>query len=488
MRVKIGFMTKNANKKGRSNLANVLLPQGSRVRTKAIHFAAPGSLERDLAALTREQRAWLHDTGWQPDKGNIALLPSFDGVMDGAVLGLGRITDKAEMAFLVGQLARQLPAGAYHFHQDPPAAELAAIAWLLGGYQYAVYSDQHTRAVRHLRLPEGVDKDNVLRVANGVVLARDLINTPPNDLGPAELADAARHLAESHGAEFRCIVGDDLLRESFPLVHAVGRASDRAPRLIELRWGEAHHPKVTLVGKGICFDTGGLNIKTGNHMALMKKDMGGAASVLALGMMIMAAALPVSLRILIPAADNNVAGNAFRPSDVIASRKGLTVEIGNTDAEGRLVLADALAYADEEAPELMICMATLTGAARVALGTDLPPYYVDNDDMAAELYRLATEVHDPLWRMPFYMPYDGQLASKIADLNHIADHSFAGSIIGALFLKRFVKKARDFLYLDIYAWVANDRPARPKGGEPQGARALFELVKARYPRKTGDHV
>ncbi len=279
------------------------------------------------------------------------------------------------------------------------------------------------------------------------------------------------------------MVGDDLLRDNYPLIHAVGRASDRPPRLIELRWGESHHPKVTLVGKGITFDTGGLNLKPGNSMALMKKDMGGAATVLALAMMIMSADLPVYLHVLVPTADNNVGRDAFRPSDVIASRKGMTVEIGNTDAEGRLVLADALSKGDEQEPDLMICIATLTGAARVALGVEVPPFYVDDDEIAQELHQVSLETLDPLWRMPFWKPYDSQLASKIADVNHITDSGFGGSITAGLFLKRFVTKAKKFVFLDIYGWVPQDRPGKPRGGEPQSARALFEFLKNRYGKR-----
>ena len=476
------LMNTSQSKKRKSNLTNVLLAHDSKVRTKAIYFAAPGALERDLGALSKEQRAWLQDTGWKPDKGKIALLPGADGQMGGVVLGLGRLRDEAEMAFLMGQLARSIPAGAYHFHDDPPNAELSALAWLMGGYYFDRYSTRHSRSVRHLRLPQGVDKDNVMRIANGMVLGRDLINTPAADLGPAELAEAAQHVAEQHGAEFSQIVGEELLEQNFPMIHAVGRASDRPPRLIELRWGEEKHPKITLVGKGICFDTGGLNLKPGNSMNLMKKDMGGAATVLALAQMIMSADLPIHLRVLVPSADNNIGRNAYRPSDVLPSRKGLSVEVGNTDAEGRLVLADALAYGDEEDNELLICIATLTGAARVALGVEVPPFYVDNDEIANELYSLSLATHDPLWRMPFWKPYDTQLASKIADINHISEGGFAGSVTAGLFLKRFVSRARDFLFLDIYGWVPQDRPGKPRGGEPQSARALFEYLKNRYAR------
>ena len=481
--LKMKAMNKYDSKKRKSNLTNILLSKSSKVRTIPIYFAAPGSLEKDLGALSKQQRAWLQDTGWKSDKGSISILPASDGQIGGVVLGLGAIRDKAEMALLIGQLARQVPAGAYHFHDDPPDAELSTISWLMGGYYFDRYSDRHGRLVRHLRPPKGVDKDNVMRIVNGVVLGRDLINTPPNDLGPAELSAAARHIADQHGAEFREVVGEDLLRDNYPLIHAVGRASDRPPRLIELRWGESDHPKVTLVGKGITFDTGGLNLKPGNSMALMKKDMGGAATVLALAMMIMSADLQICLHVLVPTADNNVGRDAFRPSDVISSRKGMSVEIGNTDAEGRLVLADALAKGDEDEPDLMICIATLTGAARVALGVEVPPFYVDDDEIAQDLHQVSLETVDPLWRMPFWKPYDSQLASKIADVNHITDSGFGGSITAGLFLKRFVTKAKKFVFLDIYGWVPQDRPGKPRGGEPQSARALFEFLKNRYGKR-----
>jgi leucyl aminopeptidase len=315
-----------------------------------------------------------------------------------------------------------------------------------------------------------------------VTLTRDLVNTPANDMGPAELEAAARALARPHGAKVRSIVGDALLKQNFPLIHAVGRAADagRAPRLIELRWGKAGDPKVTLVGKGVCFDTGGLDLKPENAMLMMKKDMGGAATVLALAHMVMDARLKVSLRVLIPAVENSVSGNAFRPLDVYPSRKGLNVEIGNTDAEGRLVLADALALADEDKPDLLIDMGTLTGAARVALGPELPPFYTDDEALAAEVARCAASENDPLWRMPLWRRYDRNLDSKVADLNNVASGGMAGSIICALFLKRFVSAAKSWLHFDIYAWTPAARPGRPEGGECQAARAVFALLKQRY--------
>jgi leucyl aminopeptidase len=313
-----------------------------------------------------------------------------------------------------------------------------------------------------------------------VTLARDLINTPANDMGPAELEEAARALATKHGASVRAIVGDDLLGENFPLIHAVGRAAARAPRLIDVAWGEPAHPKITLVGKGVCFDTGGLDIKPDSGMLIMKKDMGGAACVLALAHMVMDARLPVRLRVLIPAVENAISGSAFRPLDVYRSRKGITVEIGNTDAEGRLVLADALALGDDEAPELIVDMATLTGAARVALGPDLPPFYTDDEALAADLARHAAAENDPLWRMPLWRPYESLLDSKTADINNVSSGNQGGSITAALFLSRFVTQAKAWVHLDVYAWTQTTKSGRPEGGDCQAARALYALMKERY--------
>jgi leucyl aminopeptidase len=313
-----------------------------------------------------------------------------------------------------------------------------------------------------------------------VTLARDLINTPANDLGPVQLETAAREVASRHGASFWVIIGDDLLTQNFPLIHAVGRAAASAPRLIDLQWGDPAHPKVTLVGKGVCFDTGGLDIKPDNAMLIMKKDMGGAATVLALAHMVMDRRLKLRLRVLIPAVENSISGSAFRPLDVYPSRKGLNVEIGNTDAEGRLILADALALADEETPDLLIDMGTLTGAARVALGPELPPFYTDDEQLAAEVARFASAENDPVWRLPLWQPYAAMLDSKIADLNNVSTGGFAGSITCALFLKRFVSAAKSWLHFDIYAWNPSAKPARPEGGECQAARALYALLAARY--------
>jgi leucyl aminopeptidase len=317
----------------------------------------------------------------------------------------------------------------------------------------------------------------VLAAVEAVWQGRDLINTPASDMGPAELEQAARALAERHGADITVVEGDELLVRNFPLIHAVGRASTRAPRLIDLTWGRAEAPTVTLVGKGICFDTGGLDIKPASGMGLMKKDMGGAATVLTLGHMIMSRKLDVRLRILIPAAENSISGNAFRPGDVLHSRAGATVEVGNTDAEGRLVLADAIALADEAAPQSLFVFATLTGAARVALGPDLPAFFTDDDALGVAMVATSADVGDPVWRLPLWPGYDGKLDSQVADMNNIGEMPFAGAIMAGLFLKRFTKQARRFAHFDIYGWRPSATPLGPKGGEPQAARAVFALLK-----------
>jgi leucyl aminopeptidase len=428
------------------------------------------------AGLDERARTFADAAGFEPKAGRHLVLPGADG-LGGVLFGLEQAGARRN-PFLPGSLPGLLPTGVYRFANGPHDARLAALAFALGAYRFTRYrnADKHVRLV----VPDGVDAADLSRITEGVTLARDLINTPANDLGPPELADAARALAARHGAKFRAVVGDDLLSQNFPLIHAVGRAAARAPRLIDFTWGNPSHPKVTLVGKGVCFDTGGLDIKPESAMLIMKKDMGGAASVLALAHMMMDRKLKVRLRVLIPAVENSISGGAFRPLDIYPSRKGLNVEIGNTDAEGRLVLADALALGDEETPELMLDMGTLTGAARVALGPDLPPFYTDDDALAAAVARCAEAEHDPLWRMPLWRPYDAMLDSKVADLNNVATGAFAGSIICALFLRRFVERAKNFVHFDIYAWNPSVKPARPEGGECQAARAVYALLKERY--------
>ena len=438
---------------------------------KPVHLVAPGTLDAVLERL--DVAAYARAAGFRAKAGALLLLPGGDGIA-GALFGLGEEDDGTP--FSAGALATALPPGAYRLEGALERPDLAALGFALSAYRFDRYRKAEPKDVR-LVPPEGVDLTELRRIAEGVFLARDLVNTPANDLGPAELAEAARALAARHGARLRVTEGERLEAE-FPMVHAVGRAGARAPRLVDLVWGE-EGPKVTLVGKGVCFDTGGLDIKSSSGMALMKKDMGGAAAVLGLAHMVMDAGLKLRLRVLIPAVENMISGSSFRPGDALRSRKGLNVEIGNTDAEGRLILADALTLADEEAPELLFDLATLTGAARVALGPDLPPFYTPDDGLAAALARQADAQFDPLWRMPLWPAYDALLASKIADLSHIASVPMAGSITAALFLKRFVGTP-SWAHFDIYAWNPTTLPGRPEGGEAQAVRALYGLLRERY--------
>jgi leucyl aminopeptidase len=442
--------------------------------SRPIMLVGPAGIQD--AGLTPEAIAWAEANGFSGQSGRLLVVPSADGNVAAALFGIG---DGKDGTLSLGKLATTLPAGEWHFSTVPSDPTLAALALRLGGYVFTRYGKKPGRTVR-FALPEGADADAVGRVADGVFLARDLINTPTNDLGPDALEEAVRKAAAAHKAKISVVLGDALLAENFPMIHAVGRASAQAPRLIDLVWGRKGAPKLTLVGKGVCFDTGGLDIKPASGMLLMKKDMGGAANVLALASMIMAAKLDVRLRVLIPAVENAIAGNAFRPGDVLPSRKGITVEIGNTDAEGRLILADALSLADEEAPDLLIDMATLTGAARVALGPDLPPFYTDDESLADGIAAAAAQVEDPVWRMPLWKPYEAKLASKIADINNVTTDGFAGSITAALFLQRFVEKARSWAHFDIFGWNPSDRPHGPTGGEAQAIRALERVIAARY--------
>ena len=353
-------------------------------------------------------------------------------------------------------------------------AETEALGWLLGGYSFDRYRDQK-KTHPMLIAPDGIDAARVEALAAGEALTRDLINTPASDMGPDALEQAAFDLARAFDAQMAVVKGDALLEKNFPMIHAVGRASATPPRLIEMAWGTSG-PQLVLVGKGVCFDTGGLNIKPGASMGLMKKDMGGSATVLGLAYMIMALNLPLRLRVLIPAVENAVSGNAFRPQDILTSRKGLTVEINNTDAEGRLVLADALALAAESNPDLIVSMATLTGAARVAVGPDLAPFYLDSDSDAAQLSSAGANMADPVWRMPFHTPYEAMIEPGIADLDNAPKGAFAGSITAALFLRRFVSKGDRYIHFDIFGWQPNGAPGRSKGGLGQGARAVLAAL------------
>ena len=424
-------------------------------------------------------RSFAQAQGFEARPGQHVLLPDAAGALAVVLLGVDPSGPRRRDPFAPGRLAAILPPGDYALVGDIGDPGLAALGWLLTSYRFERYRKPKAAAAR-LVMPEGVDGEELSNLAQASALARDLVNTSAADLGPAEIEAAVRSLGESHAAEVDSIVGDDLLAANFPMIHAVGRASSRAPRLVELRWGQKGDPKVTLIGKGVAFDTGGLNLKTDAGMLLMKKDMGGAAAAIAAAGMIMRAKLKVRLRLLVPAVENAVSGSSFRPGDVLRSRKGLTVEIGNTDAEGRLILADALALADEEAPELLLDYATLTGAARVALGPDLPPFYTHDDGLAAEIARLSAAVNDPVWRMPLWPPYDGMLDSKIADMNNVSGGAFAGSVTAALFLNRFVEKSRSYAHFDIYGWNPSTRPGRPEGGECQAARLTYALAKQLY--------
>jgi leucyl aminopeptidase len=444
-----------------------------------ITFATRATWDSICAGLPAEARQFALANGFAAKPGSCLTLPSAEGKIAQALFGLEDETGKPRDPFRPGQLPGLLPPGVYRFANSPHDSRLAALAFALGSYRFGRYRKSEPPKVR-LVPPDGVNVAAISRMAEAAILARDLINTPSNDMGPEELALAAAELASRYGATFSCIIGEDLRRQNFPLIHAVGMASSRAPRLIDFTWGHPDHPKVTLVGKGVCFDTGGLDLKPSGGMLIMKKDMGGAANVLALAQMVMDAKLKVRLRVLIPAVENAVAGNAFRPLDIFKSRKGITVEIGNTDAEGRLVLADALALACEEKPDLLIDLGTLTGAARVALGPDLPPFYTNDEKLALDVARCAMEENDPLWRLPLWPAYDSWLDSKVADVNNAPSGGFAGSITCALFLQRFVEGAGSWLHVDIYGWTPSAKPARPEGGECQAARAIYKLLGERY--------
>ncbi len=450
------------------DVQDFLLPAGAKAKTM-IHVvtAAAWKAARGIAA---DHLAWGKTQGFEAAPLSLLMVPG-----PRVYVGAPRVTDDV---FALGAISGKLPAGDYGFAETLDQPDLVALGWLLELYKYDPYRPLKTRAVR-LALPKGVERKRLISLAGSAYMVRDLVNAPSNHMGPQELEDAARGLARKHKAKLSVISGAKL-EKGFPLIHAVGAASDRKPRLIDFTWGPPRAPKVTLVGKGVCFDTGGLDIKPSTGMLLMKKDMGGAANVLGLARLIMDAGLKIRLRVLIPAVENSIGGNAFRPGDVFKSRKGLTVEIGNTDAEGRLVLADAMALAEEETPDLMIDMATLTGAARVALGPDLPPFFTDDDALASDLLAHAMRVNDPLWRLPLWRPYETLIETPIADLNNAGQGGFAGAITAALFLRRFGEKAKAHVHVDCFAWTPNAKPGRPKGGEQQGMRALFSLLEQRY--------
>lgn len=437
------------------------------------------SLKAWLKKQDKRTQRWVEAAGFDAKAGSMLLLPDANGDVSRVLWGVGDTLGLYSFA----ALPNKLPAnkGGYYIDHDLTEGEAtnAALGWLLGSYKFTPYKKSAGTAPAQLVMPKGADAAYVADTAAAVYLVRDLVNFPPNDFGPAEIAQAGQKVARSfNSASIKTIVGDDLLKQNYPMIHAVGRGSARAPRLIDLRWGKKGNPKITLVGKGVAFDTGGLDIKPSSGMALMKKDMGGAAHVLGLAQMIMAAKLPVDLRVLIPAVENSVDGNSFRTSDVIKTRNGMTVEIGNTDAEGRLILCDALTEACADKPDLIMDFATLTGAARVALGPDLPAMFSNDDSVANDLLAAAATVEDPLWRLPLWQPYKDALGSKIADTNHIGGQ--AGAITAALFLEKFITAKTPWVHIDTFSWNNSDRPGRPAGGEALGMRASFALIQQRY--------
>ena len=447
-----------------------------------LHLVTEEEAEAWREGLPETAARWLDAVGFAGRTGQVVAAPDAAGRIALAAVGLDSEAKRARGRFAAAEGAARLPPGTYRLASGPapgPALDEAALGWLLAGYRYdrhktkAGDGDDPPRARARLLAPEGVDAARIEAIAAGEVLARDLINAPASHMGPQDLADAARALGEAHGARVTVVEGE-ALAEGFPMIHAVGRASARPPRLIDLAWGEAG-PRLTLVGKGVCFDTGGLDIKPAASMALMKKDMGGAATVLGLASTIMTLGLPVRLRVLIPAVENAIDGSAMRPGDVLTSRAGLTVEVNNTDAEGRLALADALALAVEEPPDLLVSMATLTGAARVAVGPDIAPFFTDDDAAAAALLAAGEAARDPVWRLPFHEPYEAMIEPDVADLDNAPKGGFAGAITAALFLRRFVGDAA-YVHFDIYGWQPQAAPARPKGGVGQGARALLEAL------------
>jgi len=434
-----------------------------------------GWLKKQPAAMRR----WVESAGFTAEAGTHCLVSGPDGALAQVLAGV----ESHDSIWALAGLPEVLPAGTYAIDArlEKQAATDVATGWALACYRFEKYKTSGTpKKFPALVWPKGCDRGAVQRAADAAALARDLINTPAEDMGPPELASAARKLARSHKAKFRAVVGDALLKQNFPTIHAVGRAAAKAPRLIDLAWGRAGAPKVTLVGKGVCFDTGGLDLKSASGMLRMKKDMGGAACVLGLAHMIMDAGLDVRLRVLIGAVENSVSGNAYHPADVIKTRAGITVEIGNTDAEGRLVMCDALALAEEESPDLLADYATLTGAARVAVGTELSAYFCNNETLAADIARAGDAVDDPTWRLPLWRGYRHLIDSPVADVNNVGSVGQGGAITAALYLQEFVSDKTPWAHFDIMGWNTRNRPGRPVGGEAMGIRALYRVVEDRF--------
>jgi leucyl aminopeptidase len=441
-----------------------------------VQFVLPSKWRSWLKEQNAQRRGWLDSIGLSGKSGDFAVLPGRNGKAAGAVLVLSAQPNLWDF----GALGLRLPAGSWKLGDTAPVSPTdAAVAIGLGTWRFDRYRSKKAKAGAKIVWPSGADKRRVLAFVESICLARDLITTPSSDMGPADLAAAVQALGKTHKAKVSVIVGDELLKKNYPMVHAVGRASTRAPRLIDLTWGNPRDPKVTLVGKGVCFDTGGLDLKQAAGMLMMKKDMAGAATMTAVAGMIMATKLPVRLRLLIPAVENSVSGNAFRPLDVVPTRKGITVEIGNTDAEGRLILCDALHEGASEKPSLMVDCATLTGAARVAVGSELAALFCNNDQLAGQLISSGEKVADPMWRLPLYKGYRALLDSKVADINNVSAGGFGGAITAALYLQEFVPDDVPWAHFDMMAWNTSSRPGRPEGGEAQAARAIFDTIEKR---------
>lgn len=427
--------------------------------------------------FTAEQ-TWIEAMGFKAEPGTYCLLPSKDQRLAKVLVGRPETLD----IWMLGLLSQTLPANRYAIADSltPTEATDLALGWKLGQYQFNRYKQQQPDAIAELVIPENADISYIDAAVEATTLTRDLINTPANDMGPDNLEEAAQVLSVTYDADLTVIKGKELEAENYPLIYAVGKASASAPRLIDLRWGDVDAPKITLVGKGVCFDSGGLDLKPAKSMLMMKKDMGGAAHVLGVANMIMKLGLPVYLRVLIPAVENSVAGDAMRPLDVIPTRKGITVEVGNTDAEGRLVLADALWEASREQPELLIDFATLTGAARVALGTELPAFFCNQQKWIEAFEAAMKTAADPLWNLPLHTPYRDLLNSKVADISNISSGSYGGAITAALFLQEFIGPDIPWIHIDVMAWNLRTLPGRPEGGEAMGMRAVFELIRQQF--------
>ncbi len=444
-----------------------------------IHIVSKENLQQWLSTLNKQQALWVESNHFQANKDEVIKVADADGKLCMVALGVNK--NAVSGIKTLAKLTKSLPAGQYKLVTDENS-ELLSIGWALAQYQFDEYLDngkgsQSKAAV--LEISETTQQE-ISAIINGVILIRKLVSTPTCDMGPSHLSDVMSNLANAFNADFKEILDEELLEQGFNTIHAVGRAAENRPRLLELNWGPKEAPKLTLVGKGVCFDTGGLDIKPTSGMRIMKKDMGGAAHTLGIAQMIMAAKLNVRLRLLIPAVENNISANAFRPGDIITSYKGTTVEVDNTDAEGRLVLSDALALASEEHPDLLIDFATLTGAARVAMGLEMVPFFTDNDDIANGLMSSAADVDDPLWRMPLFEPYASQLKSNFADMRNMGSGPYGGAIVAALFLKHFVTEPKNWVHFDLFAWNSSNTDICPEGGEAMAIRAVFSYLNQRY--------